>query len=369
MSSLAIFLPCLYGGGVERVLVNLMRGFVEQGLVEQGLKIDLVLAFVEGPYLSLVPPEVRIVDLECKRLRASLPALVRYLKENKPAVLLTAMEDTNLIALWSRVLAGVSTRVVVSVHNTLSQESQNATQLKRRMAPYFARLFYPWADAVVTVSEGAAEDLARLGLSKEQIKVIYNPVVTPDLFKKITEPPDHPWFEPGSPPVILGVGRLEKQKDFATLIRAFDQVQQHRPARLMLLGEGKERPYLEALVQELGLAKNVALPGFVANPYAYMARAGVFVLSSLYEGLPTVLIEAMAGGTRVVSTDCESGPAEILENGQYGKLVPVGDIKGISEAIISTLEKPCDSEALRRKAAEFSLERALAEYRQVLQIS
>jgi glycosyltransferase involved in cell wall biosynthesis len=137
----------------------------------------------------------------------------------------------------------------------------------------------------------------------------------------------------------------------------------------MLLGEGKERPYLEALVQELGLAKNVALPGFVANPYAYMARAGVFVLSSLYEGLPTVLIEAMAGGTRVVSTDCESGPAEILENGQYGKLVPVGDIKGISEAIISTLEKPCDSEALRRKAAEFSLERALAEYRQVLQIS
>jgi glycosyltransferase involved in cell wall biosynthesis len=134
------------------------------------------------------------------------------------------------------------------------------------MAPYFARLFYPWADAVVTVSEGAAEDLARLGLSKEQIKVIYNPVVTPDLFKKITEPPDHPWFEPGSPPVILGVGRLEKQKDFATLIRAFDQVQQHRPARLMLLGEGKERPYLEALVQELGLAKMLPYLGLWQTP-------------------------------------------------------------------------------------------------------
>jgi glycosyltransferase involved in cell wall biosynthesis len=368
MSTLAIFLPCLFGGGVERVLVNLTRGFVEQGLVRQGLKIDIVLAFVEGPYLSLVPPEVRIVDLKCKRLRESLPALVGYLKETKPAVLLTAMEDTNLIALWSRVLAGVSTRVVVSVHNTLSRESQNSTNLKRRMAPYLARGFYPWADSIVTVSQGAAEDLACLGLSKEQIKVIYNPVVTPDLFEKVTEPVEHPWFEPGSPPVILGVGRLEKQKDFSTLIRAFAQVKQQCSARLMILGEGTERPHLEALVQELGLAEDVSLPGFVANPYAYMARSAVFVLSSLYEGLPTVLIEAMAGGTKVVATDCKSGPAEILENGQYGKLVPVGDIKGIAEAIISTLEEPSDSEILRRKAAEFSLERALAEYQEVLQI-
>jgi glycosyltransferase involved in cell wall biosynthesis len=137
----------------------------------------------------------------------------------------------------------------------------------------------------------------------------------------------------------------------------------------MILGEGTERPNLEALVKELGLTHDVALPGFVANPYAYMAKAEIFVLSSLYEGLPTVLIEAMAGGTRVVSTDCKSGPAEILENGQYGKLVPVGDIEGLAEAIVSTLEKPCDSEALRRKAAEFSLDRAVAEYRQVLQIS
>ncbi len=369
MSRLAIFLPCLFGGGVERVLVNLTRGFVEQGLIEQGLSIDLVLAFLEGPYLSLVPPEVRIVDLECKRLRESLPALARYLKENKPTVLLTAMEDTNLIALWSKMLAGVPTRVVVSVHNTLSQESQNSTQLKRRFAPYLARGFYPWADSVVTVSQGAADDLARLGLSKKHIKVIYNPVVTPELFEKVTEPIDHPWFEPGSPPVILGVGRLEKQKDFPTLIRAFAQVRQQRPARLMILGEGAERPHLEALVQELGLEDDVALPGFVANPYAYMAQSAVFVLSSLYEGLPTVLIEAMAGGTKVVSTDCKSGPAEILENGLYGKLVPVGDVQGIAEAIVSAVEDPYDSEALRRRAAEFSLENALAGYRQVLQIN
>jgi len=282
--------------------------------------------------------------------------------------LLSTMQDINLVALWSRRLAGVSTRVVVSVHNTVSQESQNSTQLKRRFAPYLARWFYPWADAIVTVSQGAAEDLVGLGLSSERIKVIYNPVVTPELFEKVNEPIDHPWFEPGSPPVILGVGRLEKQKDFSTLIRAFAQVQRQRPARLMILGEGKERPYLEALVQELGLGENVSLPGFVSNPYAYMARATVFVLSSLFEGLPTVLIEALAVGTRVVSTNCESGPAEILANGQYGNLVAVGDVKGIAEAIISTLESPSDSEALRRRAAEFSLEKALTQYRQVLHV-
>jgi glycosyltransferase involved in cell wall biosynthesis len=364
MSSVAIFLTYLRGGGVERVIINLARGFVEQGL-----SVDLVLVRKEGDFLSLVPPEVRVVNLEGKRLISSVPALVRYLKENKPVAMLSAMQDINLVALWSRRLAGVSTRVVVSVHNTVSQESQNSTQLKRRIAPFLARKFYPWADAIVTVSQGSADDLVNLGLSSKRIQVIYNPVVTPELFEKAKELIEHPWFEPGSPPVILGVGRLEKQKDFPTLIRAFAQVKQQRPARLMILGEGKDRPELEALVQELGLDHDVALPGFVANPFAYMASSAIFVLSSLYEGLPTVLIEAIAVGTRVVSTDCPSGPAEILENGRYGKLVGVGDIKGMAEAIVSTLENPPDSESLQRKAAEFSLEKAVAEYRQVLAVN
>ncbi|MBV9389140.1 MAG: glycosyltransferase [Chroococcidiopsidaceae cyanobacterium CP_BM_ER_R8_30] len=363
MSSLAIFLTSLDGGGAERAMVNLACGFVKQGL-----DVDLVLMKLEGPYLSLVSPEVRVVNLEGKRLLLSIAALVRYLQRERPRTLLSSLEDTNIVALWANRLAGVSTRIVVNVQNTLSQQSQNATEIKRRLTPQLVRWFYPWADAIVSVSQGVAEDLVRLGLPSECIKVIPNPVITPEFFQKIQEPLAHSWFSPGQPPVILGVGRLEKQKDFPTLIRAFAQVKQQLSVRLMILGEGKERPYLEALVQELGLTEDVALPGFVANPHTYMARSAIFVLSSLFEGLPTVLIEAMAAGTPVVSTNCKSGPAEILKNGQYGKLVAVGDVNGIAEAITSTLKEPPDPAISRKRVNEFSLERSLEQYSQVLQV-
>ncbi len=366
VSRLAIFHPNLDGGGAERVLVNLIRG-----LAEQGVTIDLVLVQAKGIFLSLIPPEVRVVNLGAKRLILSIPALVRYLKQERPTCLLSAFEDTNLVALLTRRLAGVSTRLVVSIHNNLSWESQITTQgIKRKISPYLARWFYPKADAIVTVSQGVAEDLVHLGFSSERMEVIYNPVVTPELFVKIAEPINHPWFAPGSPPVILGVGRLEAQKDFSTLVRAFALVHEQIPVRLMILGEGEERHYLESLVRDLGVAENVDLPGFVTNPYAYMARSTVFVLSSLFEGLPTVLIEAMATGTRLVSTNCESGPAEILANGRYGKLVPVGDVNGLAKAIITTLDEPRHNlDILRQRVAQFSLEEAVEKYRQVLQVS
>ncbi|NES20020.1 MAG: glycosyltransferase [Symploca sp. SIO3E6] len=364
MSSLAIFHPSLYGGGAERVLVNLASAFVAQGL-----SVDLVLVKEEGSFLSALPPEVRVVNLGAQRLLLSMPALVRYLQREQPISLLSAFEDTNLLALWSRRLAGVSTRIIVSIHGPVSLESQLLNQgLKRKIGPYLARLFYPWADKVITVSHGVAEDLISLGFSSKNIQVIYNPVVTPELSQKALEPLEHPWFKPGSSPVILAVGRLEAQKDFPTLIKAFARVRQQRPAKLLILGEGQDRPALEALVQELGLELDIALPGFVYNPYAYMARAAVFVLSSIFEGLPTVLIEAMAGGTPIVATDCKSGPAEILEQGKYGKLVPVGDIKAMAEAIAITLEQPQEAAVLQHRAGDFSLDQAVSQYLQVLQI-
>lgn len=362
MSRLAILLPSLEGGGAERVMLNLACGFVELGI-----SVDLVLVKPEGPYLAQVPSEVRVVNLGGRRLILSLSTLMNYLQREQPAALLCAEDDVNVVALWTRRLAGVSTRVVVSVHNTLSQASQNSTQMKRWLSPYLARWFYPWADAIVAVSRGVAEDLTRTaGLPLERIQVIYNPVVTPELLEKAAEQVDHSWFASREPRIILGVGRLTRQKDFPTLIKAFALVRQSCPTRLMILGEGEERTCLETLVHELGLLKEIALPGFVANPYSYMAQASVCVVSSAWEGFGNVLVEAMAVGTPVVSTDCKSGPAEILNNGQYGRLVAVGDVKGLAEAIINTLERPTDFEILRQRAAEFSLKRSLAGYQQVL---
>ncbi len=357
----ALFLPSLRGGGAERVMVNLARGFSEKGL-----DVDLVLAKAEGPYLSEVPAGVRVIDLHSSRVLASLPNLIHYLRRERPQAILSAMDHANIVAIWARKLARVQSRVVVTVHNTLSRATTNSDNFRGRLMPCLIRMFYPWADAVVAVSGGVAEDLAKAtGLPQEQIRVIYNPVVTPEILEKAEEPLNHTWFAPGEPPVILSAGRLTKQKDYPTLIRAFAMVRRERPARLMILGEGEERPKLEALIQELGLDEDVSLPGFVDNPYAYMARSAVFVLSSAWEGLPTVLIEAMAVGTPVVSTDCPSGPAEILEGGKWGKLVPVGDIEKIAKAIIDTLEDLNHPDVAKR-AQDFGIEKPVQNYLKVL---
>jgi glycosyltransferase involved in cell wall biosynthesis len=331
---LAIFVPSMVGGGAERAMLNLA-----QGIAERGYAVDLVLARAEGPYLVQVPGSVRVVDLKASRVLASLPALVRYLRREQPEAMLSAMCHANIIALWARRMAGVPKQVVVSERNTLSRSARHASNRRGRLMPQLSRRFYPWADGIVAVSKGVADDLAQVaGLPRERIQVIYNPVVTPELRQKAQAPLEHSWFEPGQPPVLLAVGRLTVQKDFPTLIRAFAQVRQARPARLLILGEGQDRRGLETLVRQLGLERDVSLPGFIENPYPYMARASLFVLSSRWEGLPAVLIEALYCGAPLIATDCPSGPREILRAGQYGQLVPVGDATALAKAIETSLE-------------------------------
>ncbi|MBD1847854.1 glycosyltransferase [Cyanobacteria bacterium FACHB-63] len=331
-----IFLRELHGGGAEKVLLNLARGFIDRGL-----SVDLVLAKATGHYLSQVPPEIRVVDLKAKWVPLSLPKLVRYLREVQPERLLAALHYPCEIALWAKRLAGVSTRIVVTEHNHLSIESKRIPQLSVRLTPLAARLFYPWADEIVAVSHGVAEDLSRITrLKRDRIQVIYNPIILPELFTLAQEPIQHPWFQSGEPPIVLAVGRLHPQKDFPTLIRAFAQVRRVRSARLAILGDGPERERLIELIESLGLTEDVALLGFTQNPYAYMAKAAMLALSSEWEGLPTVLVEAMALGTPIVSTDCKSGPAEILAQGRYGELAPVGDSDAIAAAILKTLAAP-----------------------------
>lgn len=357
---ITLFLPSLHGGGAERVMVNLARGFAERGL-----QVDLVLARAEGPYLSEVPESVHVVDLGSRRVLYSLPGLVRYLRKERPDAMLSTLRHANIIAILARRIAGVPARLVVREAATLRENMRSAPTLKERLMPALMRMLYQRADCVIANSQGVAEDLINfIGLPADMVKVIYNPVITPELFAKAEDPLDHPWFQPGEPPVILGVGRLTKAKDFPTLIRAFALVREERPARLMILGEGEERSALESLVQELGLEEDVELPGFVDNPYKYMKRAGVFVLSSRWEGFGNVLVEAMALGTPVVSTDCPSGPSEILEGGKWGRLVAVGDVQKLAVSILEAMDEA--KRDYSQRLSQLSLSSIVDRYAEVL---
>jgi glycosyltransferase involved in cell wall biosynthesis len=361
----AFFLGSFGGGGIERITACLAHNFVKLGV-----EIDLILNRDDPTHLWQMPVETRIVDLKTPNLYLSLPGLVRYLKQERPTVLLAADHYLNEIALLAKLIARVPLRLVVAEHNQLSKTARNATKLKGRLAPLFARFLYPWADGIIAVSEGVAKDLAATAsLPLARIETIYNPVINLQMLEKAKEPVAHPWFSSEAEiPVILGVGKLEQQKDFPNLIRAFAKVRQVQPARLAILGWGPDRPELETLIQTLGLQDDVDLPGYVQNPYAYMARSAVFVLSSAWEGLPTVLIEAMALGIPVVSTDCESGPAEILADGKYGDLTPVADSDALAAAILRVLSgrvKSIDSSWL----AQFDVETATQKYLNILGIT
>ncbi|MDJ0634990.1 MAG: glycosyltransferase [Xenococcaceae cyanobacterium MO_188.B29] len=329
----ALYLRSLLNTGIEPMMLTLAKH-----LIQQDISVDFVLNKVDAQAASRIPSKVRVIDLQAPRLPIGLPRLINYLQQEQPQALLSGQHLTNEVSLLAKCFARVSTRFVVVEHSTASVEWGNHPKLKERLTPLFIKLAYPWADGIVAVSQGVGQDLAQVAhLPSERIQVIYNPVITPELLCKATEPLEHPWFQQGEPPVILGVGRLTLQKDFSTLIKAFEKVRLVKSARLMILGNGPERQKLKALIKELGLEEVVAMEGYVENPFVYMKKAKVFVLSSAWEGLPTVLIEAMAVGSLVVATDCKSGPAEILDGGKYGDLVPVGDVKSMTDAILRVL--------------------------------
>lgn len=354
----AFFLPSLRGGGAERSILHLVNG-----LAERGLLIDLVVVEAVGPYLDLLSSAVRLIDLHAGRTLRAIPGLMRYLRKTQPTCLLSVMDHVNIIALIARRLSRIPCRIIISTHTVMSVAASHSLNKRERLIPYLSRLVYPWADSIVAVSKVVADDLVHcLGLPRERIHVIYNPVAISELMSQSKIPIDHPWLTSGKAPVILGVGRLTPVKDFPTLIRAFNEVRSERDARLVILGEGEQREDLEALIQLLDMEEDVNLPGFVENPFSYMAQAAVMVLSSRTEALPSVLIQAMACGTPVVSTDCPGGVREILEDGKYGELAPVGDAHRLAQAILSTLDNPAKPEWLQRKAAEFSLENSLNRY-------
>ncbi|MBC8505252.1 MAG: glycosyltransferase [Chloroflexi bacterium] len=360
LETIAIFSPSLQIGGAERAVVNLANGFSREGKA-----VSLLLAVAQGPLCNELDPGVEIIDLRQRGVFGALAPLSRFLQIECPDILFSAQSHANLIALLARKLARVNLPVVINEQTTMSVHYALEPGLKNRIVPKLARLFYRQADAVVCISQGVADDiLAVTKISSERVHRIYNPVLPPlaELEQKIKASVEHPWFFPESPPVILAVGRLTTAKDYPTLLRAFALARQEREMRLLILGEGEKRNELEALVRSIKIGDDVQLPGSVSNPFGYMVRSSVFALSSAWEGLSNVLVEALACGAPIVATDCKYGPAEILDYGKYGTLVPVGDAEAMAEAILETLNEHPDRTSLRRRSLDFTLETIVQQY-------
>lgn len=361
-SKIALLVSFSGQGGVERLMLNLC-----EGLLDLGHPVDLLAIKRKSAHLKASPQGLNVVPLRATHTYASLPEVVRYLRSERPHALLAVKDRANQVAILAGKLARTTTRIAVEIQTTISAALGDKSSLRKAAWYLPMRLLYPMADVVVAVSEGVARDLVEItGLPRERIQVIRNPAVSGGMFRLAQEPVDHPWYRDPSTPIIIGIGRLTRQKDFPTLIRAFARVRPQLPCRLMILGEGRDRAMLSELTHRLGVAEDVALPGFVVNPYSFLGRASLFVLCSLWEGSPTVLTEAMALGVPVVATDCPSGPREILRDGRIAHLVPMGDPEALAAAMLDTLARRPDKVVLQKAVVHYTVAESSRRYVEAL---
>jgi glycosyltransferase involved in cell wall biosynthesis len=359
--SVAFFLKSLNAGGAERVAIKLAIEMRRNGYAPIFVLVNSSVC-PSGDLSTLLPSDIEVVDLCSRRTASSLIGLARLLRRRRPTALISFLPQPNLVAICARRLAHVDTPIIISLHNTLSLELSNSWI--ERLAH---RLIAPMADRIVSVSRGVAEDMVSCaGYRRERIEVIPNPVVGRDLTELAAADVDHPFFN-STIPVFVGVGRLVPQKDFAILLQAFRHLRKKCMARLALIGDGPLRATLEETATGLGLQDDVALLGFRKNPYPFIKRAAALVLSSRYEGFGNVLVEALALGTAVVSTDCPHGPAEILDHGRFGRLVPVGDAEAMASAMWQVLNCPTPQGLSVERASSFTVSRIGRRYLELIE--
>lgn len=338
-AELVFYTRQLHNGGVDRVVFNLAQEFLSRG-IRSTVLVDR--DNPHSPFRSLLPDGIRYEVLNARGPIARLWKLRAWLRAHRPrAVMCTSFGFPNLYAVVVRWIAGFPMRLMLTEHCFPSVDRAGPKPWQSRYWFFpLAHFLYPFADSIVAVSHGTAQDLAKvISIDPRTIETIYNPIVSDTMIEQSKAPVDHPWFGGSDVPVIIAVGRLEPQKNFALLMRAFDRVRRETPCRLVILGDGGEREMLTNLARDLGIAPWVDMPGFAPNPHAYVAKSAVLVLSSDFESLANVVIEGMAVGTPVIATDCPSGPAEALDGGLCGTLVPVGDVDQLSKAMLRVLRQ------------------------------
>lgn len=358
MPRIAFFLSTSGHSGVDRAMKHLIPA-----LAERGFQVDLLKVRRHGPNLQYEHPLYREIDLGSQHTYMALFGLIRYLRQEQPLVLFSDKDRVNRTSLLARALSRSKVRLVLSNGTTISADLAHRGIIERSIQRNSIGKLYPYADKVIANSTNVADDMAAYtGLARDRIEVVHRPIVPDTVLTSSYPRPEHPWFETGQPPVILGVGELGYRKGFDVLVSAFAKLRAKFPCRLVILGKGKQHEQRLAQAATLGISDDVALPGYVDNPLAYMAHAGLVAVPSRWEGLPLVLVEAMAVGTPVVATDCPGGSAEVLDNGRYGKLVMVNDAEGLAIAMAETLTDPPPADILKNAIRSFTVSAATDAY-------
>ncbi len=354
---IVFYFPDFLNAGVVKRHISLTPYFLDAGF-----EVIYVLDLARGPLLSSVPDGVQIIELGFSRLHQTLPALVRYLRDHPPDVLFTFHRQKNIMAIWAKLIARSKVILVSALCNPVKPPMGEDKTIANRLLPFLLRIFLRYSNHVVAVSGGIRCELKKGRYYSGDVKLIYNGIIPENFGQLISEEFDHPWLSEKKVPVYVAAGRLAPQKDFETLIRAFDLVIKTRSAKLVLFGDGPLYSELNKLAKDLGISDHVDFLGYVKNIFPVMEKASAFVLSSAFEGFPLVLIEALACGAPVISTDCPHGPSEILDKGKYGKLVEVGNYKMLADAMIEVTERHPSRDDLMKRGLEYSVARCAQEY-------
>jgi glycosyltransferase involved in cell wall biosynthesis len=354
-TKVTLFIGDLSIGGAERVTVNLANQ-----LAENGYQVEVVVVSRQGELVTDLVSDVQFTVLPADRMRWAVIPLVKHLRSSQPDIVISLLTPANIIMILSVKLSMTSPQIIATEHGKKLDEDSVSTQRDLILAKYL----YKYADDIVGVSKGVSQDIIKwANIDPNKVTTIYNPTISEELIASDSSIPSQLESRQNGSKIILSAGRHVEQKDFQTLIRSFAKLlADYSNIRLVILGEGELTPEYKRLSNELGVQEKVTFPGFVDDPFQYMRHADVFALSSRWEGLSLVLIEAMACGTPVISTDCPSGPAEVLKNGEYGELVPVGDSEAMKNGLKNTLENPLSAEKLRERARDFSIERSTKQY-------